>query len=191
MKPKLIKKCRDCGDPFEVYNTIQSRCVDCIIKKAQEDNQIKRDKRMKAYKTEQKEMRKQTREMKEAAMTLSKWLNRCQTYFNKYIRLRDKDQPCISCGTTGGVQWSAGHFYTVGGYGNLRFDEDNCHRQCWYNCNKNKHSNRAEYEIQLPIRIGVDRYIHLQSIRHQRRDYSIPEVKELIEHYKQLIKLLS
>ena len=48
--------------------------------------------------------------------------------FHKFIRERDKDKPCISCGQYTTLQ--AGHFYSGGHYSALRFDEDNVHGQC-------------------------------------------------------------
>ncbi|EMO1105413.1 recombination protein NinG [Yersinia enterocolitica] len=58
-----------------------------------------------------------------------------QQAFNEYIRTRDYDQPCISCGETNppdlhGGQWDCGHFKTVGGFPELRFVECNAYRQC-------------------------------------------------------------
>ncbi|PHZ29634.1 NinG family protein [Yersinia mollaretii] len=58
-----------------------------------------------------------------------------QQAFNEYIRTRDRDQPCISCGETNppdlhGGQWDCGHFKTVGGFPELRFVECNAYRQC-------------------------------------------------------------
>lgn len=58
-----------------------------------------------------------------------------QQAFNEYIRTRDIDQPCISCGETNppdlhGGQWDCGHFKTVGGFPELRFVECNAYRQC-------------------------------------------------------------
>ncbi len=58
-----------------------------------------------------------------------------QQAFNEYIRTRDHDQPCISCGETNppdlhGGRWDCGHFKTVGGFPELRFVEANAYRQC-------------------------------------------------------------
>jgi hypothetical protein len=58
-----------------------------------------------------------------------------QQAFNAYIRARDADLPCISCGETNppdlhGGQWDCGHFKTVGANPELRFEERNAHKQC-------------------------------------------------------------
>ena len=52
--------------------------------------------------------------------TLPKLKKECQVVFNAFIRERDKDLPCISCGRKLGLQ--AGHYYPTQGYDGLRFD---------------------------------------------------------------------
>ena len=121
----------------------------------------------------------------------AEWLNIAQKVFNTYIRIRDKALPCISCGTNKqDIQYHAGHFYSVGSNSNLRFDEDNVHKQCGNYCNKNLHGNLIAYSEQLPLRIGIERFEALKSRRGQVVHYSIPEIKELIQHYKIKIKKL-
>ena len=41
------------------------------------------------------------------------------------MRLRDQEQGCISCGTPLVGKYDAGHFFSAGGHGSVRFDEDN------------------------------------------------------------------
>ena len=61
-------------------------------------------------------------EKKKKSVSLPKLKNKLEDIFNEYIRIRDKGQPCISCGQHNYLQ--AGHFYAVSGYDGLRFDED-------------------------------------------------------------------
>jgi hypothetical protein len=96
-----------------------------------------------------------------------------QDAFNDWIRARDVDQPCISCGETNppmkpGGQWDAGHFLGRGAFPELAFDEDNCHKQC-KSCNggsgKFAHKARTvaqQYEANLIERIGQDRVDRLK-----------------------------
>jgi len=75
-------------------------------------------------------------------------------HFHKFIRERDKDKPCVSCG-----EWKtleAGHFYSGGHYPELRFNEFNVHGQC-KRCNGHLHGNLNEYRKSLLERIGEDR----------------------------------
>lgn len=93
---------------------------------------------------------------------LQRLLNKCQKVFNEYIRKRDLNGTdyfkCISCG---GIKdksmLNAGHYYNVGHFDGLRFDEDNCFSQC-IQCNKFLHGNLIEYSKNLPLKIGAERF---------------------------------
>lgn len=111
--------------------------------------------------------------------------------FNEFIRLRDKDKPCVSCDAEPGkYTMSAGHYFPAGSNKNIRFDEDNVHGQCWYNCNKNKHGNLSEYLPRLIQRIGQERFDALKQRKNTPRKYTIPELKGMIEYYKLKVKEL-
>jgi hypothetical protein len=119
----------------------------------------------------------------------SKWLNDLQKVFNSYIRLRDADQPCISCNRPLKGKYDAGHFFSVGAYPNLRFDEDNVHGQCVH-CNQHRHGAISEYAIYLPIRIGIEKFESLKERRAKPLKLSIPDIKEMIDYYKLKVKTL-
>ena len=60
----------------------------------------------------------------------AQWAREAQTAFNAFIRARDADLPCISCGRHHTGQYHAGHFLSVGACPELRFCESNVHKQC-------------------------------------------------------------
>lgn len=111
---------------------------------------------------------------------------KAQQAFNEFIRTRDHDQPCISCGETNppdlhGGQWDCGHFKTVGGFPELRFVELNAYRQC-KSCNGGsaKYGAKAktvteQYEARLIERIGQEAVDWLngphEMTRYRREDY--------------------
>lgn len=105
--------------------------------------------------------------------------------FRKFIRERDKDQPCISCGKRTTLQ--AGHFYSAGHYPALEFNEDNVHGQC-LQCNYHLHGNLVHYREHLQKKIGSERVEILELLVAQsykgvykhNRFYLI----EIIEKYK-------
>lgn len=74
--------------------------------------------------------------------------------FRSWIRKRDKDQSCISCGSRNDLQ--AGHYYSAGHYPGLEFNEDNVNIQC-LQCNYHKHGNLLEYRKGLLKKIGTER----------------------------------
>ncbi len=49
-------------------------------------------------KAQERAEKKKQRERKAKLKSRSEWLKEAQSVFNKFIRLRDKSEPCISCG---------------------------------------------------------------------------------------------
>lgn len=129
------------------------------------------------------EWQKEKKVRQEALMTTSDWRNLLQKVFNTYIRIRDKDKACVSCAKPFNTKYDAGHFYSVGSYPNLRFNEDNVHGQC-VQCNRDLHGNHAEYSLRLPERIGQERFNALTEARKETLRISETEIKELLKHYR-------
>lgn len=128
--------------------------------------------------------------MKDGLKTKSDHIRDAQYYFNKYIRMRDKDKPCISCGRgLNKHNTHASHFYSVGAYPNLRFNEDNVHASCDH-CNLHLHGNIAEYSLRLPDRIGLDKFNKLKEIRNKSANYTTEDIKEIVKKYKKKISEL-
>jgi hypothetical protein len=136
-----------------------------------------------------KNWKQEKKEIKIKLMSKSDYLNILQKVFNTYIRQRDKLKPCISCGKQLGKTFHAGHFFSVGAYPNLRFNENNVHGQC-VECNLHKHGNVKEYDLRLQNVISDKEYNELLEMRHKPLKLSVDEVKELIAIYKQKIKEL-
>lgn len=170
-------KCRRCKIEFEPFyrnGIILSRfCTKCLVEKKREKDK--------------KEWREEKKKIKEKLKTQSEWLSDLQKVFNKYIRLRDRNKPCISCGNPLKKEFDAGHFFSVGAYPNIRFNEDNVHGQC-VACNQHKHGNINEYALNLPLRIGKERYENLLEDRNKPLMLTIPEIKVMIKEYRDKIK---
>lgn len=141
------------------------------------------EKRKKQEKSDRLEAGRRMRARKEALKSRPDWLKEAQKAFNEFIRLRDKDLPCISCGRYHAGQYHAGHYRSVGAYPELRFNEDNVHKQCSV-CNNHKSGNAIEYRINLIRKIGLERVEFLERHDHQPLKLSIDEIKELIKFYK-------
>jgi len=140
-------------------------------------------------KKKRKDWAGEKKRMKDGLMSTQKWLQLLQKEFNTWIRERDRDLPCISCGRQNNVQYHAGHLMTVGAYPNLRFDEDNVHKQCVH-CNKELHGNILEYRERLIDRIGEERFRALEARKNEPLHITLPEIKEKIQHYRKLVKQL-
>lgn len=134
--------------------------------------------------------KKQIREKKKKLKTWKDHVKDLERIFNEFIRLRDKDKPCISCDKAPGTyKLTAGHFWPTT-YQYLRFNEDNVHGQCWYYCNKNKRGNLGEYRPRLIEKIGLERVEQLDNDRHKKLELTIPQMQELKQEYRKKIKEL-
>lgn len=170
------KKCKNCKKDYTPSNPLQYICsVQCAVQYAAKRKELKA-----------KEERK---EAKESLLTKQDYIKILQGVFNHYIRLRDKDEPCISCGCDmTNRKGDASHFFPTT-YQYLRFNEDNVHLAC-VTCNRYKHGNIQEYAPRLEKKIGFERMQNLYYTKHHRFELGIPELKQLITEYKQKVKTL-
>lgn len=122
------------------------------------------------------------------------WLVDAQTVFNKWVRLRDADKPCICCGkfATGealtGGKWDAGHYLSRGSHPHLRFDERNVFKQR-KSCNMPGGATAAAFRHGVIARIGLEAVEALEADQSVKK-WTIDELKEIIAHYRQKIKEL-
>jgi hypothetical protein len=177
MRKVYQRKCLVCKEKFTPQNNTQIVCSPfCSLEYLK--------------KQRSKEWKEQKKVIKQSLETKSDVLKAAQIVFNTYIRLRDKDKNCVSCDKKlVGNDVNASHFFSVGAYPNLRFNEDNVHNSC-ISCNQHKHGNQKEYDLRLPNRIGIEKYNKLLEDRNKPLKMSLDEVKELIYIYKQKIKEL-
>ena len=176
------KKCKVCKTEFRAFNSLHVFCSgECAIahsKKVQE-------KRVKKVASEK---RKAYREAKEKLKTRSEWMSSAQKAVNAYIRKRDEKLPCISCGRYHQGQYHAGHYRTVGGNPELRFEELNIHKQC-SPCNNHLHGNIVNYRIGLRDKIGDEKLEWLEG-KHEPKHYTIDDLREIEKTYKLKLKEL-
>jgi len=167
------KKCKWCGTVFRPYKTTDKFCSTyCFIDDHKE-----------------REWKKEVKIRKEKLKTKSDYLKELQTIFNKFIRLRDKNIPCISCGTNkADIQYHAGHYRSVGSTPELRFNELNCHKQC-SRCNNYLSGNLISYRINLVKKIGLDMVEELEK-EHEPLKWNIDDLKGKIIYYKNILKEL-
>lgn len=109
-----------------------------------------------------------------------------QAAFNAYIRGRDSNEPCISCGRYHTGQYHAGHYRSRGAHPELRFEELNCHKQC-SPCNNHLSGNISNYRPALIDKIGQDKVDWVEG-PHEPKKYTCAELKEIEQLYKQKLK---
>ena len=167
------KACKVCGDSFTPARPLQAVCgVVCAISLARE----------KQASQAKKTRRQQIREAKEKLKTRADYLKECQQAFNAWVRERDHGLPCISCQRHHAGQYHAGHYLTAGAHPELRFEPDNCHKQC-APCNNHLSGNIVEYRKGLIAKIGPERLEWLEG-QHEPKKYVIDEIKQLTAHYR-------
>jgi hypothetical protein len=136
----------------------------------------------------QKNWQKKKAKLKLDLMTVQDYIKLAQQVFNKYIRLRDAGNLCISCQKKP-LKENAGHFYNANNHWSVRFDERNVHLQCEH-CNTYLSGNLIEYQKNLIEKIGLEEYTFLAWEARKTRKFTIEELKEIIATYKKKCKEL-
>lgn len=111
---------------------------------------------------------------------LPKMLKKAQEVFNRWIRERDKDKGCISCGSE--VD-HAGHYYSQGHHSGLRFNEINTNGQC-LRCNNFLHGNLINYRKGLVKRYGEAKVMLLENNNVNKvKKWTRVELQAIIQEY--------
>lgn len=177
VKPQGMRKCKVCAEPFRPARGIQTWCSpECGVKLAA---RLVEKKDAKAAADD----KRKTRAQLEAMKTVPQLKKEAQAAFNRYVRLRDAEQPCICCGRSlyltvatnedgiedeslgvwsNGGQYDCGHYRSTGAADHLRFNEDNAHAQR-KRCNQWLAGNAVEYRAGLIARIGLERVEALEA----------------------------
>jgi hypothetical protein len=171
IQPSLEAVCHVCERPFLRMNTFQ---VVCGVRCARKVPAIKRKAERAADKAKREKLKPR-----------GKWLKEAQAAFNAWIRLRDAEIGCISCGTLNGKR-NAGHYLSTAARPELRFDEDNVHLQC-ERCNTYLHGNLIAYRVALLARIGVDGVARLEGPWPVRK-YRVDELRVIRDDYRARVK---
>lgn len=193
MAKKSRRKCKTCGEWFHPqYANIWWCCPEhgaiyaLELRARQKVKEIA--KRLKAEKKAEMERRKRAAERRQAVKPLSHFRNQAQQAFNDFIRYRDRHLPCISCGRHHDGQYHAGHFRTTGANPELRFNEDNCHRQC-APCNNHLSGNLINYRPALILKIGQARFDALMG-QHELPKWSRDDYIRIRDEYRAKLKEL-
>ncbi|MBS0918242.1 recombination protein NinG [Providencia rettgeri] len=164
------RRCKICREWFHPkYENIEwcspEHGAELAIKRRSKEREKLEAKLKKEQKLKEVKARDKLKARKLAVKPTSYFKQQAQAAFNQFIRLRDRHEPCISCGESNppdlhGGQWDCGHFLSVGSHPELRFDERNAYKQC-KSCNAGagKYSQKnatvsQKYEQRLIERFG-------------------------------------
>ena len=112
-------------------------------------------------------------------------LGEAKKVFQKWIRIRDKDKPCISCGSISSTVWDGGHFKKAELYSGVIFHEYNVNIQCG-KCNRFLGGNELNYRTGLIAKIGEEAVLNLEHLAEMSRmkKYTNDELEEIKLKYK-------
>ena len=172
-----MPRCKHCKEKFEAIHFNQKyctkdECMDAWIKSAKEVQWKKKKKRM-----------------KEELKTISDYIKEAQKWVNRFVRLRDQDKNCVSCNSPLTGKFDAGHFFSAGGHGSVRFDVRNIHGQCVY-CNQYEHGKLFKYHKELLNRIGSEEFNKLEQKSKGVHKWDKEELKNIIKEFKEKCKII-
>ncbi len=115
--------------------------------------------------------------------------DRAITSCHTFVRYRDRNERCISCGGELGDEYHAGHMLEAGNNTELKFHKDNIHAQCVH-CNITLNGNRKGYEPRLRRKIGNERVDWLIMVASQKNIVKRDEAdyREIAAHFNTLMK---
>jgi hypothetical protein len=115
-------------------------------------------------------------------------LKQAQKAVNAFVRERDKNLPCISCGTTDpNIQYAAGHYRTRGGAPHLALSARNIHKQCNRRCNMGLSGNIIGFRQGLVARYGEDFVLSIERDDTTRK-HTVSELQKIRAYYSKLLK---
>lgn len=178
------KKCKNpaCGISFPPQRLGQAVCSPKCGLAIKDVNQAK------ARKSLAEIGRKELRAAKVKIKSRAHHMKEAQTAFNAWVRERDIGLPCVSCGRHHNGQWHAGHYRTVGGNPELRFEPLNAWRQC-APCNNHKSGDIVNYRLELVKRIGADKVDWLEG-PHEPQRHTIEQLQAIKAKYRAMTREL-
>lgn len=177
---RRVRKCIVCRDQFEPRSMTHKACKpECA-----------------ALHVVAEKVRRDRRERQEGLAKLKRradYLKEAQVAFNRFIRERDKGQPCISSGVpltleAVGGGYDCGHYRSVGSAPHLRFDERNAHGQTKKE-NRYLSGNATAYRVGLIARLGMESVEALEADDTPRK-WTIDDLKAIRAHYTEKYKQL-
>ncbi|UVM02001.1 recombination protein NinG [Pseudomonas atacamensis] len=126
--------------------------------------------------------RREIKVRREKLKSRAEHMREAQAAFNEWVRLRDSDRPCVSCGRHHEGQYHAGHYRSVGANPELRFEPLNVWKQC-APCNTHLSGNLVNYRLSLLQLIGPEKVDWLEG-PHQARKHTVEEIKTIKAEYR-------
>lgn len=174
------KKCQSCTSSFVPQRLGQKVCSPaCALAVAPKHQKV-------ARKAIDQRERKEIKVRKEKLKSRADHLKDAQAAVNEFVRLRDKDLPCISCGRHHQGQYHAGHYRTTAAHPELRFELLNINKQC-APCNNHKSGDIVNYRINLVAKIGAEAVEWLEG-PHEPQKLTVEQIKAITADYRARVR---
>lgn len=183
-----LQNCKHCKKKFQQKNIMLRYCCETDECREACAKFVLETKKKAIERLTKKREKDVLKAKKEKLKTLSQYEAEAKKEFQKYVRNRDKDLPCISCGAKDTL-FDGGHFRKAEIYSGLIFDERNAHKQC-RRCNRYLGGNEGEYRVGLANRFGEAfvKQLENDSIRLRNYKYTKEQLIDIKEHYRELNK---
>lgn len=176
------KKCKVCRTAFTPTKPMQRVCgLQCALSLASAA-------KAKRERSQASQERKETKAKLEKLKSRADWAKEAQAAFNRWVKLRDADKPCISCGRHHTGQYHAGHYLSRGARPELAYEPLNVHKQC-APCNTHLSGNVALYRRNLVQLIGPEKVEWLEG-PHEPKHFSVDDLKDIKAKYTALAREL-
>lgn len=190
-----LRKCKHCAEYKPAGSGVKTPvawfcCHSCAIEFAREKSAKAAARQAAKRKADNSKVEKAAKaELSQRKMEVKPngyWMKRAQSAFNAWVRARDYWQPCISCGRYHQGQNHAGHYRPAGSNPELRFEPDNCHKQC-APCNSHLSGNLTKYRQALMAKVGLERVEWLEG-PHEPKRYRMDDYQAIESEYKAKLK---
>lgn len=190
-----LRKCKHCAEYKPAGSGVKTPvawfcCHSCAIEFAREKSAKAAARQAAKRKADNSNMEKAAKaelsQRKMEVKPIGYWMKRAQSAFNAWVRARDYGQPCISCGRHHQGQNHAGHYRPAGSNPELRFEPDNCHKQC-APCNSHLSGNLTKYRQALIAKVGLGRVEWLEG-PHEPKRYRRDDYQAIESEYKAKLK---
>lgn len=109
------------------------------------------------------------------------------TWFSRFIRLRDADEnriaKCCTCGRYADVKTMDNGHYIKRQHTGVRYNEINCNTQC-KRCNNFEQGNDVKYRDFLVKKYGEEKILLLESMKKSTTKLHKFEIEAMVKHYK-------
>ena len=195
-----MKKCKGtgkakghgCGKLQEkrIYGLgLECRCYQSWLFGTEEGAKVVESRTIKAKRDVSKEKKKAEKERIDSMKSISALIQESRTPFQKWIRFRDANDGCISCGSTTADIYHAGHYFKAETYRGLIFDEMNVNKQC-SKCNIYLNGNESAYREGLVRKYGEEAVKALEERANELRAYQWDreEIKAIKKEYQKRLR---